>query len=214
MNDSPDELFDLDEDVSEAYCMVCKQKTPMENPEAIWTRRGAPGTRGTCSVCGTVVFRMGKTRAHLALKRPDPVQVSEAPRARGGRKVHLDPNVIYINYSVPDAEFATLLAEDLNRIGIQTWLAEETPSDVHWATGVHPALTECKRMIVVLTPLAARAINVTDGWKFFLDARKPVFVVQLEKGDVPNELRTKPRFDFSGDDYKRSFRELIQALTG
>ncbi len=211
MEDHPDELFEELEDAIEAYCMTCKQKTIMENPEPIWTRRGAPGTRGTCSVCGTVVFRMGKTRAHLALKRPEPVQVAEAPRSKAARR--LDPNVIYVNYGVTDAGFAALLADDLNRIGIQTWLSESSVSDVHWATGVHPALVECKRMIVIMTALGGRATNVTDAWSFFIEHRKPIFVVELEKTDIPGELRTKPRFDFSGDDYKRAFRDLIQALT-
>ena len=61
MAEDLDELYADDDEEIEAYCMTCKQKTPMENPEAIWTRRGAPGTRGTCSICGTTVFRMGKT---------------------------------------------------------------------------------------------------------------------------------------------------------
>jgi hypothetical protein len=212
IDDPLDELIEED-DSNEAYCMTCKQKTPMENPEPIWTRRGAPGTRGTCSVCGTTVFRMGKTRAHTLMQRPDPVQVIEAPRSKAGRKVNVNTNVVYINYSIPDVEFAEILAEDLNKIGIHTWLAESNPSNVQWATGVHPALVECKRMIVIMTPLAAKAINVTDGWKFFLEARKPIIVIQLEQGPVPDELRTKPRFDFSGDEYKRSFRELAQTLT-
>lgn len=211
MNNNPDELYDEDEDVIEAYCMTCKQKTPMDNPEAIWTRRGAPGTRGTCSVCGTTVFRMGKTDAHTFMKRPEPVQVAgDAPRAKGARRV-LTP-VTYINYSVPDTEFAEILAEDLNKIGIQTWLAGNMVDEVHWATGVHPALVECKQMILVLTSLAVKATNVTEAWQFFIEARKPIFIAQLEASELPNELRTKPRFDFSGDDYKRAFRQLVQAL--
>jgi hypothetical protein len=222
MNDYPDNLdnFDPPDELSgefsdeegsttEAYCMICKQKTPMEYPEPIWTRRGAPGTRGICSVCGTVVFRMGKTTAHAMTKRPEPVQVAEAPYGRGTRKS--GAVVTYVNYSVLEAEFAALLADDLNKIGIQTWLAENDVDNVHWATGVHPALVECKRMILVLTPLAAKATNVTDAWRFFLEHHKPIFIVQLEATEVPSELRTKPRIDFSGD-YKRALRQLVQAL--
>lgn len=219
MTDNPDELFDDeildddDEDGIEAYCMTCKEKTVMEDPEPIWTRRGAPGMRGTCSICGTVVFRMGKTVAHELMRRPDPVLVNETPRGKGGRR-KIAADVTYINYAVTEAPFAAKLAEDLNRVGIQTWLAENKPNEVHWATGVHPALVECKRMILVLTPLSVKATNVIEAWQFFVSGRKPIFVVQLEATPVPDELRTKPRVDFSGDDYKRALRQLVQAING
>jgi hypothetical protein len=183
----------------------------MENPEAIWTRRGAPGTRGTCSVCGTVVFRMGRTPAHERLKRPEPIQVVDTARGKVTRKVPMA--VTYLNYSVADSEFAEILAEDLKRIGIQTWVAGTDVEDVHWATGVHPALVECKNMIVVLTPLAIKATNVQEALQFFVAHRKPIVVVLLQPTDLPDELRRKPRFNFGGDDYKQRFRELVQALT-
>jgi len=222
MNDSFDHEYDDDlygeyeddADDIEAYCMTCKQKTVMDDPEPIWTRRGAPGMRGTCSICGTVVFRMGRTAAHGRLKRPQPVQVAESPAGAGGGKVARHTNVTYINYSVSDAEFAEILAEDLGRIGIHTWLAGSDVDDVHWATGVHPALVECKNMIVVLSPLAIRATNVGEALQFFVEARKPVVVAQLQPSDLPDALRRKPRFDFTGDDYKQQFRALVQAITG
>ena len=50
MSDEFDELQDDlgdDEEVIEAYCMTCRDKTPMDHPQPIWTRRGTPGTRGT-----------------------------------------------------------------------------------------------------------------------------------------------------------------------
>jgi hypothetical protein len=216
MNDDFDELYDdtfddEDESIVEAYCMSCRQTTPMDDPEPIWTRLGTPGTRGTCSVCGTVVFRMGKTPAHDALRRPERVQVADTPHGKGHRKA--PAAVTYINYSVSDSEFAEILAEDLNRIGIQTWLASNAVDDVRWATGVHPALVECRNMVVVLTPLAIKATNVSEAMRFFVEHRKPIVVAELQPTDIPDELRRKPRFDFSGDNYKQQLRELVQALT-
>jgi hypothetical protein len=201
-----------DVDGIEAYCMSCRAKTPMENPAPIWTRRGAPGTRGVCSVCGTTVFLMGKTEAHMRLKRPDPVQVSEGSTGRG--RTRLPTAVTYVNFSVTDADFAEGLARDLNRIGIQTWLAERHVRDAQWATGVHPALVECKNMIVVLSPLGIKATNVEEALEFFVETGKPVFVVQLQPTELPDSLRRKPRFDFSGDNYRQPFRQLAEALIG
>lgn len=218
MSEPFDELHDSDLEADddgeniEAYCMTCREKTPIEHPQPIWTRRGAPGLRGTCAVCGTTVFRMGKTAAHARIKRPEPVQVVETGSGRSKRKApHLA--VTYINYAVSDAEFAEVLADDLNRIGIQTWLAGTEVEDVSWATGVHPALVECKNMVVILTPLAIKATNVVEALEFFLANNKPVVVVQLQRVEVPDAIRRKPRFDLSGDDHKQQFRQLAEALT-
>ena len=48
----------------EAYCVKCKTKRTMNDPQAVFTTRGAPTTRGICPVCGTALFRTGRTEAH------------------------------------------------------------------------------------------------------------------------------------------------------
>ncbi|MFQ5943510.1 MAG: type I DNA topoisomerase [Anaerolineales bacterium] len=68
----------------ETYCLKCKQKRPMENPEATFTATGSPATRGTCSVCGSKLYRMGRTEAHAGLEPPN--ISSKAERAKKKRK--------------------------------------------------------------------------------------------------------------------------------
>ncbi|MCS7246845.1 MAG: type I DNA topoisomerase [Anaerolineales bacterium] len=51
----------------EAYCVKCKEKRPISEPRFIYTSSGTPATEGVCSVCGTRVFRMGRTLAHGVL---------------------------------------------------------------------------------------------------------------------------------------------------
>ena len=55
----------------EAYCVKCKQKREIVNPEADFNKVGAPITRGTCPVCGMKIFRMGRTEAHAGLTPPE-----------------------------------------------------------------------------------------------------------------------------------------------
>jgi DNA topoisomerase-1 len=55
-----------------AYCVKCKEKREMNQPEAVYTTTGTPGTSGTCSVCGTKMFKMGRTLAHAHVPPPDP----------------------------------------------------------------------------------------------------------------------------------------------
>jgi len=57
-----------------AYCMKCKEKREMNAPQAVFTKKGVPATKGKCPVCGTTMFRMGETEAHKGLPRPDPPQ--------------------------------------------------------------------------------------------------------------------------------------------
>lgn len=44
----------------EAYCVKCKAKVEVKNPEQITMKNGKPATKGECPACGTKVFRIGK----------------------------------------------------------------------------------------------------------------------------------------------------------
>lgn len=55
----------------EAYCVKCKEKREIENPEPTFTSSGTPATRGKCPVCNTGLYRMGNTPAHEGLQRPE-----------------------------------------------------------------------------------------------------------------------------------------------
>jgi len=55
----------------EAYCVKCREKTEISEPQADYNAAGVPVTKGTCSVCGTKVYRMGRTEAHEGLPKPE-----------------------------------------------------------------------------------------------------------------------------------------------
>jgi DNA topoisomerase I len=54
----------------EAYCMKCKEKREVKDPVAGFNAKGSPVTTGICPVCGTKLFRMGRTDAHADLVAP------------------------------------------------------------------------------------------------------------------------------------------------
>jgi DNA topoisomerase-1 len=54
----------------EAYCLKCKEKREIQNPLAGFNAKGTPVTTGNCPICGTKMFRMGKTSAHEGMPRP------------------------------------------------------------------------------------------------------------------------------------------------
>ncbi|MCL4297640.1 MAG: type I DNA topoisomerase [Anaerolineae bacterium] len=43
----------------------------MKQPEAVYTATGTPGTSGVCPVCGTKMFKMGRTPAHEHVAPPE-----------------------------------------------------------------------------------------------------------------------------------------------
>jgi len=45
-----------------AYCMKCRKKIEIRNSQQITLKNGRPATQGVCPICGTKVFRIGKTR--------------------------------------------------------------------------------------------------------------------------------------------------------
>ena len=65
----------------EAYCVKCRTKREMKKPEASFNKIGAPVTKGICSVCGTTLYKTGKTEEHKNLIPPAPVK--KEPKLNG-----------------------------------------------------------------------------------------------------------------------------------
>lgn len=55
----------------QAYCVKCRTKRDLRDPEAVYTRTGTPGSKGSCPVCETKLFRMGQTEAHARVPKPE-----------------------------------------------------------------------------------------------------------------------------------------------
>ena len=66
----------------QAYCVKCKTKRDLGAPEPVYTKTGAPGTRGQCAECGTKLFRMGATVAHEGLPKPEKIERPKRKKAK------------------------------------------------------------------------------------------------------------------------------------
>jgi hypothetical protein len=196
--DKPTDDDDLDP--VEGYCLHCRETIEMDDPVAVWTRRGMPATRGECPICGGMVFRMGKSAVHDQMDEPD-----VRPR------VKLAAQTVYVAFTAADSALAEQLAADLEKVGVACWLHEAALSDVNWASGVHPALSACDRMIYLLTEPALRDDRVAEAWRYFRQKNKPIVIAQIDGSAPPDDLRRRPRFDFQAN-YKTAFRQLLQAL--
>jgi cold shock CspA family protein len=45
----------------QAYCMKCRAKREMKDSKSVTMKNGRPATQGVCPVCGTKMFRIGKS---------------------------------------------------------------------------------------------------------------------------------------------------------
>ncbi len=64
----------------QAYCVKCKTKREMNEPRPVFTGNGTPATQGTCPVCGTKLFKMGRTPAHEGLDPEAGVDLTGRPK--------------------------------------------------------------------------------------------------------------------------------------
>ena len=46
--------------MTEAYCVKCRKKQEIMDPEETKLKNGRPAVKGKCPVCNTNVFRIGK----------------------------------------------------------------------------------------------------------------------------------------------------------
>ncbi len=44
----------------QAYCVKCKEKREIKDPKQVTLKNKRPAVKGTCPVCGTTVYRIGK----------------------------------------------------------------------------------------------------------------------------------------------------------
>ena len=45
-------------DTHEAYCVKCREKRQMQEPEEVTMKNGRQAVQGKCGVCGTKLFRI------------------------------------------------------------------------------------------------------------------------------------------------------------
>ncbi len=52
----------------EAYCVKCKTKREMQNPQPLFNAKGTAYSQGICGTCGTTLTRWGATELHAQVK--------------------------------------------------------------------------------------------------------------------------------------------------
>jgi hypothetical protein len=132
----------------------------------------------------------------------------------------LTPNV-FISYGGCDKEFALRLAKDLEKNGINVWIAEwdlDYGDDI--VQEIERGLNETKKFIILLSPEALNRAwvrqELSSAFHMALsESGKLVVPVLFKTCDVPLFLATKRRIDFRKKEaYEKSLLELVRRLKG
>lgn len=118
----------------------------------------------------------------------------------------------FFSYSRNDSEFALRLAEDLKVAGANVWLdqLDITPGQ-RWDRSVEDALTNCQRLLVILSPSSVNSSNVMDEVSFALETQKPVIPILHNTCTIPFRLRRVQYVDFRSD-YEKALKTLLRTL--
>ena len=73
---------------TEGYCVKCKAKRPIKGEQQVIMKNGRPAIKGTCSVCGTKMFKIGGGPSKAVKKaKPKPKSKSKAkPKSKSKAK--------------------------------------------------------------------------------------------------------------------------------
>jgi DNA topoisomerase I len=161
-------------ETKQAYCVKCKTKRDMIEPQAVYTVTGVPMTKGKCVVCGTTLSLMGLTPEHANVPKPEVVAKPKAEKkASTDKKAKSDKK----------APAKKTTSKKTSRKVV----AEKTET---------PRGKGAKKLVIVESPAKARTVGNFLGKDFVVLASKghvrDLLVSQLSV-DIENDFEPKYR---------------------
>ncbi len=123
-----------------------------------------------------------------------------------------DAPTAFFSYSREDSEFALRLAEDLKAAGAGVWIDQlDIEPGQEWDNAIEDAVTQCPRMLLILTVASVKSKKVRNEIAFALDEQKTIIPVLYQDCVVPLQLRRIQHIDFRVD-YGRGLKALLKTL--
>ncbi len=123
-----------------------------------------------------------------------------------------DAPTAFFSYSRDDLEFALRLAKDLKKAGASVWMDKlDVRPGQPFRQRIEEALTNCPRLLVILSPASANSAEVMAEVDFALDEHKQVIPVLYRDCKIPYRLRPIQYVDFRGD-YVEALAELLSSM--
>ena len=71
---------------TEGYCVKCKAKRPIKGEQQVTMKNGRPAIKGTCSVCGTKMFKIGGGQSKAVTKGKTKPKSKAKPKPKSKAK--------------------------------------------------------------------------------------------------------------------------------
>ena len=127
-------------------------------------------------------------------------------------EVDAEGDNFFLSYSRSDERFALKLAKDLRAQGVAMWVdqLDIRPSE-HWDRAIERAVTNCRGIVVILSPRSVASDNVADEISYAIDSGKSVLPVMIERCTLPLRL-TRMQVVDAIDNYERALRQCVEEL--
>ncbi|MEI2611084.1 MAG: type I DNA topoisomerase [Candidatus Promineifilaceae bacterium] len=193
-------------DSIEGYCLKCKEKRAIVNPQAEWAANGSPATRGTCPVCGTNIYLRGRTPAHDTLPKPE-----AAPPTQANGKKTTPSKSKAPSKKKPTRSKTTASKTATSKTEVKTKAAPKSRTKVKarsTAPEDNTPITRSGKLVVVESPAKARTIGRYLGRGY---------TVKSSVGHVRDLLKSRLSVDIERDftpDYRvpKEKKEVVADL--
>jgi len=96
---------------------------------------------------------------------------------------------IFISYSSKDREQAQLLTELLASAGLSVWIDQSSiGAATSWSGEISKAITDCKALIVLLSPSSVDSKNVTREVALAFERNKKILPIDIEPVALPDDF--------------------------
>jgi TIR domain len=118
----------------------------------------------------------------------------------------------FFSYSRSDSDFVLKLGRDLKANDALVWLDQlDIDPGRRWDDAIQEALSECQRLLVVLSPASVESTNVMDEVSYALEEKKLVIPVLYRDCTIPFRLRRVQYIDFRNN-YQSGLSHLLTVL--
>jgi len=149
---------------------------------------------------------------------PDPTVANDpggtyCPNAPSGSMIlKVDATRAFVSYARSDEEFVLRLCKDLRSSGAAIWLDTlDIQAGEKWDQEIARGLSECGRMLVVLSPRSVASQNVLDEVGYALSQKRQIIPALIRDCEVPYRLSRIQYIDFRAD-YDKGLRDTLLAL--
>lgn len=122
---------------------------------------------------------------------------------------------IFITYAREEWEsFVAPLAIILQDAGLKVWVDQYLiQGGDDWMLAVEQAMSECKLLVVVVSPEALASRYVRLAYRYFFNREKPIIpLLYAGVEDMPPELKGIKTLRYNSHDRKKTFDELIAEI--